>query len=180
VNVPDMPGPDIPAAEVRYAPIDIELPGAHLQLGWGLIDTQPVVGVTVDDGKSRTILLANPAQTDWMADFLHEEEAADDLAADFRRAAHEARQLYAVALASAKATIGSLRATIDELIRRTRRELKEWSTTTELCEWLGIAVPSLHWLHATGQGPQRHRIGKQNRYRRGEVEEWLATRVIAT
>jgi hypothetical protein len=45
---------------------------------------------------------------------------------------------------------------------------------------LGIDVPALHWLNTTGQGPRRHRIGKQNCYRRGEVEEWLATRVVTT
>jgi predicted DNA-binding transcriptional regulator AlpA len=57
--------------------------------------------------------------------------------------------------------------------------LKEWSTAEELCAWLGITKPTLNWLNMTGQGPRRHRVGKRNLYRRGDVEKWLTTRHAA-
>ncbi len=54
--------------------------------------------------------------------------------------------------------------------------LKEWSTTAELCDWLGIDVTALYWLRSTGQGPRGHKIGKETKYRARDVEQWLATR----
>ncbi len=54
--------------------------------------------------------------------------------------------------------------------------LKEWSTTAELCAWLGIEVTALYWLRSTGQGPRGHRIGKETKFRARDVEHWLATR----
>jgi predicted DNA-binding transcriptional regulator AlpA len=84
--------------------------------------------------------------------------------------------LFTVAFGSAIAAIGSLLAIIDGSDGQARRGLKEWSTTQELCEWLGIEVPALRWLHQCGEGPQRYRIGKENRFRRAEVEAWLDTR----
>jgi hypothetical protein len=57
--------------------------------------------------------------------------------------------------------------------------LKEWSNADELCTWLGVAKNTLHSWNTTGQGPRRHRLGTENRYRRGDVEKWLVTRAIA-
>jgi excisionase family DNA binding protein len=54
--------------------------------------------------------------------------------------------------------------------------LKEWSTTEELCAWLGIDKPTLYYMAGHGKAPRRHRIGKTFRYRRGDVEAWLASR----
>ena len=55
--------------------------------------------------------------------------------------------------------------------------LKEWSSTSELCAWLGIDVRALYWLRSTGQGPRGHKVGsKEIRYRARDVELWLATR----
>jgi predicted DNA-binding transcriptional regulator AlpA len=56
------------------------------------------------------------------------------------------------------------------------RGLAEWSTTAELCAWLGIEVTALYWLRSTGQGPRGHKVGKETRYRARDVEQWLATR----
>jgi predicted DNA-binding transcriptional regulator AlpA len=56
--------------------------------------------------------------------------------------------------------------------------LKEWSSSKELAAWLGIEVTSLYWLASTGQSPRRYRIGKESKYRRGDVEEWILTRVV--
>ena len=55
--------------------------------------------------------------------------------------------------------------------------LKEWSTTVELCAWLGLEETQLYWMTARGNGPRPHRIGRGNLYRRGEVERWLLTRL---
>lgn len=44
----------------------------------------------------------------------------------------------------------------------------------ELAEWLGIPVPSLYGWHHRGDGPPAMRIGKHLRYRRSDVEKWLA------
>jgi hypothetical protein len=54
--------------------------------------------------------------------------------------------------------------------------LKEWSTTAELCAWLGIDVRTMYWLRSTGQGPRGHRVGKESKFRARDVELWLATR----
>lgn len=56
--------------------------------------------------------------------------------------------------------------------------LPEWSTTREFADWLGIEVAAVYWLNATGTGPRRHRIGKELRFRRRDIEEWLATRCV--
>jgi hypothetical protein len=88
--------------------------------------------------------------------------------------------VYPVAFSVAIGQIRGLLAIVDKLADQACRELKEWSTTEELCEWLGIELTALYWLNSTGHGPQRHRIGKWNRYRRGEIERWLATRSDAT
>jgi hypothetical protein len=48
--------------------------------------------------------------------------------------------------------------------------LKEWSTTKELCAWLGVDPRHLYYLVARGEGPRRHRLG--------DVERWLETRAV--
>lgn len=59
-------------------------------------------------------------------------------------------------------------------------DLYEWSTAEELCTWLRIAKSALNWMNTTDQGPRRHRIGRENRYRRRDVEQWLGTRALLT
>lgn len=54
--------------------------------------------------------------------------------------------------------------------------LREWSNGDELCAWLGIEKSTLNWLRQTQQGPVGHKIGKQIKYRRRDVEDWLAAR----
>ena len=54
--------------------------------------------------------------------------------------------------------------------------LKEWMTTEELAAWLGVEKEHLYYLAGRGEAPRRHRIGKTFRYRRGDVEVWLAAR----
>jgi predicted DNA-binding transcriptional regulator AlpA len=52
----------------------------------------------------------------------------------------------------------------------------EWASSSELAQWLGIGVPALAYLRQKKEAPRGHRVGKEIRYRRGDVERWLATR----
>jgi predicted DNA-binding transcriptional regulator AlpA len=54
--------------------------------------------------------------------------------------------------------------------------LKEWSTSAELAEWLGLELQQLYWLRARKNGPRGHKIGSGILYRRVDVEAWLLTR----
>lgn len=54
-------------------------------------------------------------------------------------------------------------------------EQREWLSIAELADWLGIPVRTVYRWNHFGTGPPRYRIGGHNvRYRRSEVEEWLA------
>jgi hypothetical protein len=90
----------------------------------------------------------------------------------------DADAMYPAAFHAAVNRIHDLLAVIERLAQA-GDGLKEWSNPDELCTWLGVAKESLHSWNTTGQGPRRHRLGKENRYRRGDVEKWLVTRAIA-
>jgi predicted DNA-binding transcriptional regulator AlpA len=53
---------------------------------------------------------------------------------------------------------------------------REWLSAQELADWLGIELQAVYWLNYSRQGPRKHRIGKQLRYRLSDVELWLKTR----
>lgn len=53
---------------------------------------------------------------------------------------------------------------------------REWLSTKELADWLGLTPKAIYWLNYTRQGPQGHKIGRGLRYRRSEVERWLRSR----
>jgi hypothetical protein len=86
--------------------------------------------------------------------------------------------MYPAALHAAVNRIHDLLAVIERLAQP-GDGLKEWSNADELCTWLGVAKETLHSWNTSGAGPRRHRLGKENRYRRGDVEKWLVTRAIA-
>jgi predicted DNA-binding transcriptional regulator AlpA len=53
----------------------------------------------------------------------------------------------------------------------------EWATAKQLAAWLGLGdARAVYWLRSTGQAPRGHRVGKETRFRRRDVEQWLATR----
>jgi len=58
--------------------------------------------------------------------------------------------------------------------------LKEWFSTQEFADWLGVSIDTVYWWNKTGTGPKRHRCGKELRFRRCDIEEWLRTRVVLT
>jgi len=90
----------------------------------------------------------------------------------------DADAMYPAAFHAAVNRIHDLLAVIERLAQP-GDGLKEWSNADELCTWLGVAKETLHSWNRTGQGPRRHRLGKENGYRRGDVEKWLVTRAIA-
>jgi excisionase family DNA binding protein len=53
---------------------------------------------------------------------------------------------------------------------------REWLTVDELAEWFGVEKHVIYWMNQTGAAPPRYRIGRELRYRRSEVEQWLAER----
>lgn len=55
----------------------------------------------------------------------------------------------------------------------------EWTDTDGLCGWIGITPRQFYHLRAKRQGPLAHRVGKQLRFRRSDVESWLRSRQVA-
>jgi excisionase family DNA binding protein len=53
--------------------------------------------------------------------------------------------------------------------------MKEWIGIEELAAELGIPVRTVYAWRSAGKGPNGHKIGKHVRFRREDVEEWLAT-----
>jgi hypothetical protein len=91
---------------------------------------------------------------------------------------NDAEAMYPAALHAAVNRIYDLLAVVERMAQP-GDGLKEWSNADELCTWLGVAKETLHWWNTNGAGPRRHRLGNENRYRRGDVEKWLVTRAIA-
>lgn len=56
-------------------------------------------------------------------------------------------------------------------------DAKEWMTDRELAEWLSISRVKLQQDRAKGLGPPFARIGRSVRYRRQDVEAWIAGRM---
>lgn len=57
--------------------------------------------------------------------------------------------------------------------------LPEWATPAEIAAWLQIPLATIYdWRHR-GIGPPVHKVGRHLRYRRSELEAWLAERTDA-
>lgn len=52
----------------------------------------------------------------------------------------------------------------------------EWLTTADLAQELKVPVATVRKWREQGTGPPGHRLGKHVRYRRADVDTWLATR----
>ena len=52
----------------------------------------------------------------------------------------------------------------------------EWISPEQLAAELDIPVKTLYQWRYRGTGPRADRIGKHVRYRRRDIEAWLATR----
>jgi Helix-turn-helix domain len=47
-----------------------------------------------------------------------------------------------------------------------------WVTLRQFADELGVKPQALYWLRYRGQGPRWHRIGKELRARRHELDAW--------
>jgi excisionase family DNA binding protein len=56
----------------------------------------------------------------------------------------------------------------------------EWISPDELAAELSIPVKTIYQWRYQGTGPRGHRIGTHVRYRRRDIEAWLATRADRT
>lgn len=54
------------------------------------------------------------------------------------------------------------------------RERSEWLSGADLAAWLGVSRRTVEEWRYHGRGPVGHRVGRFVRYRRADVERWLA------
>lgn len=52
--------------------------------------------------------------------------------------------------------------------------MSEWQSVEELADELGVPVRSVYAWRSRNLGPRAHKIGRHVRYRRADVEAWLA------
>ena len=53
----------------------------------------------------------------------------------------------------------------------------EWISPEQLAAEMDIPVKTIYQWRYRGTGPRAHRIGRHVRYRRRDIEAWLATQV---
>jgi excisionase family DNA binding protein len=58
----------------------------------------------------------------------------------------------------------------------TSQAAPEWISPEELAAELGIPVKTIYQWRYTGTAPRAHKIGRHLRFRRRDIEAWLATR----
>lgn len=51
-------------------------------------------------------------------------------------------------------------------------------TTREAADYLKLGKPTLERLRLTGNGPRFAKLGKSVRYRRADLDAWLASKLI--
>lgn len=56
-------------------------------------------------------------------------------------------------------------------------DLERLLTINDLSQMLGVPVDTLYGWRHRGQGPRGYRVGRHVRYRRANVEAWLAERL---
>jgi len=49
-------------------------------------------------------------------------------------------------------------------------------TFLEVCDFLGLTAPTFYNMRYRGTAPKGYRVGRQLRFRRSEVDRWLAER----
>jgi excisionase family DNA binding protein len=53
---------------------------------------------------------------------------------------------------------------------------EQWQSLRDLAEEFDTPISTLYNLRSAGKGPRGYRIGRELRFRRSDVEEWLASR----
>ena len=51
-------------------------------------------------------------------------------------------------------------------------------TTPEAAQYVRLGKPTLERFRLTGDGPQYCKLGGAVRYRRADLDEWLASRIV--
>ena len=69
-------------------------------------------------------------------------------------------------------------ATTECSLDRMDEKNREWLGVSELAEWLGVVPQTIYYMNSDGSGPRRYRIGKLIKFRRSDVESWLAEQAI--
>lgn len=58
-------------------------------------------------------------------------------------------------------------------------EADQWLSPRDLAEMFGLPVRTVYSWRTRGEGPMGYRVGKHIRFRRSDVELWLAERADA-
>jgi excisionase family DNA binding protein len=53
-------------------------------------------------------------------------------------------------------------------------DLPQLMSPSEVADWLRVSISTVYHWGQTGSGPVSFRVGKHLRYRREDVERWLA------
>jgi predicted DNA-binding transcriptional regulator AlpA len=51
----------------------------------------------------------------------------------------------------------------------------EWFSVLDLADWLGVEPSAVYNARWRGRGPKGVKVGRELRFRRSEVERWLAS-----
>jgi excisionase family DNA binding protein len=62
-------------------------------------------------------------------------------------------------------------------MRTTEAEIHALMSPAEVAAYLSVPLQTVYLWNSQGTGPKSHRVGRHTRYRRGDVEAWLADRV---
>lgn len=85
----------------------------------------------------------------------------------------DSEDLRAVANAAAAEALRRLCANPDAIV-------PEYLTTKQLALYLGVTAPTLEMWRSASKGPPHTRIGRWVRYRRADVDGWMAENRIVT
>ena len=86
---------------------------------------------------------------------------------------HEHDDLRLVAETAATEALRRLCANPDAIV-------PEYLTTKQLAQYLGVTATTLEMWRGAGKGPSHTRIGRWVRYRRADVDGWMAANRIMT
>ena len=56
---------------------------------------------------------------------------------------------------------------------------REWLSPQELADWLNVPLATIYQFNFEGKAPKRIKVGRSVRYRRADVEAWIASREVA-
>jgi predicted DNA-binding transcriptional regulator AlpA len=57
---------------------------------------------------------------------------------------------------------------------------KEWLGVESLADWLGLEPRAIYNMNFAGTGPPAYKLAGRLKFRRAEVEDWIASRRIGS